>query len=147
MKKLVLAALLGMFSLAASANNVIGINNIMPASCNSLITVQFVQHDFALCTNNGTSPVYPATPGATFNLDDQRVWGTTLLQSYQLYGVIVCITCPGFPTICLPEIFVMPTPCGPTFTPPVPTPCCGGMAADIMAGGGGGVCFQLNIHP
>jgi hypothetical protein len=146
MKKLLLAALLGMFSLAASANNVIGINNFMPA-CGAQITVQFVQHDFTTCANNGLSPVFLATTGSTYNLDDKALWAPVPLQSYQLYGVIVCITCPGFPTICLPEIFVMPGICGPMTTGPIPTPCCGTIAADIVAGGGGGVCFTLNIHP
>ncbi len=147
MKKLVLVGLLGIFGFVAKANNCIVTNNILPAPCDAYVTIQFVEHDFVTCANNGLSPVYPGNSGIVYNLDKQITWGSTPLLSYQLYGVIVCLTCPGLPAICLPEIFVMPTPCGPTMAGPVITPCCGPFAADITAGGGGGVNYTLNIHP
>jgi len=99
MKKLLLVAMLGLFSLAASANNRIQINNMLPMCPGAIVTVTFVQYEIGPCTNHGNSPAYPANTGAIYDLDDPNVWLPTVWQSYQTYSAIICITCPGFPTI------------------------------------------------
>jgi len=147
-KKLLLAALFGLLGFAASANNRIQINNLLPPCPGVNVTVQWVCYDFATCAVTLTSPVYTATSGAIYDLDDPITWGGTPPPSYSLYAAIICIDCGGGKITCLPTVFTMATPCGPTSVGPVPVPCCpGSFAADILGGGGGGVCFNLNIHP
>ena len=144
MKKLLLAALLGLFSFAASANNKIDITNLMAACPGANITVQWVCYDFSTCAVTLTSPVYSAVTGTVYDLDDPTTWGGIKPPSYSLYAAIVCIDCP--PVFCLPTIFTLPGICGPTSAGPLMTPCCGSFGADITSGGGG-ICFHLTIHP
>jgi len=148
MKKLLLAALLGGFSFAASANNRVDVNNMIPASCGASVTVQFVQYEIGPCTNHGYSPVYGvpvAGPSPIWDLDDPMTWLPTKLQSYQTYSAIICVTCPGLPPICLPPVGINPPTCDPSVVGPVPY-CCGNMVVDVTSGGGP-VCFHINIHP
>jgi hypothetical protein len=149
MKKLLLVAMLGILSHVASANNVVQINNSLSTCKGAIVTVKFVEYDIPTCVNNGYSPAYPATTGATYDLDNPATWAPTILQSYQTYSAIICIQCPGISQpFCLPPIGIGPVPpCDPVQIPSTQTPCCGTIGADVQTGGGGGICFTLDIHP
>lgn len=157
MKKLILVAMLGLFGFAASANNKITIVNDMPG-CASNITVQFYAYQEGTCIFDIASPVYsvPSTPGpgAVYDLCDPSTWLplTLWMPSYETFTAIVCITCPGFPPVCLPEIFIDMNPAHACVTTPaagpVPIKCCpGSLSANVIGGLGGGSCFELHIHP
>jgi len=148
MKKLLLAALLGMFSFAASANNRVDLNNLLPACPGMFMTVQFVQYEIGPCTNHGYSPVYPlpiAGPSPIWDLDNPSTWLPTVLQSYQTYSAIITINCPGVPPIVLPPVGINPPTCDPIAIGPVRY-CCGNLMVDVSSGGGP-VCFHINVHP
>jgi hypothetical protein len=146
MKRLLLSAFLGVICFAAKANNKVSINNGL---CPGLIvTVQFVQYEIGPCTNNGTSPVYTPTPGQIYDLDDPNVWLPTTLQSYQTYSAIICVTCPGFPPVCLPPVGIGPNPtCDPAVAGPVAISCCSGSVTAKVSSGGGGCSYNLDILP
>jgi hypothetical protein len=148
MKRLLLAAIFGLLTFAASASTPVQINNILPVCPGSIVTVQWVCYDYTTCGVTLTSPVYNATPGAVYDLDNPTTWGGAKPPSYSLYAAIVCVDCGGGIITCLPPVFSMPTPCGPTAVGPIPVPCCpGSVSANFVAGGGGGIAYVLNIQP
>jgi len=147
MKKLLLSALFGILSFATFANSRGTITDLL--GCPGVtMTVQFIQYQPGICTNNGMSPVYPVVAGQIYDLDKPATWLPTILLSYQSYSAIICITCPGLPPICLPPVGILASapPCDPTTVGPVPIPCCGGVAnVTNNPPGGGGLCWNLDV--
>jgi len=135
-------------SFAAFAGNKGTITNMLPCP-GVTITVQFIQYDPGTCLNNGMSPVYTVTAGTVYDLDDKTLWLPTVLQSYQSYSAIICITCPGMAPICLPPVGIIPgaPPCDPTNVGPVMTPCCGTVRVNNNPPGGGGIDWNLDVRP
>lgn len=145
MKKLLLSALLGLMGFAAFAGNKGTITDLTGCG-GTTITVQFIQYNPGGCINNGTSPVYTVSRGFIYDLDDRNLWLPTILQSYQSFSAIICITCPGGMTFCLPPIGITPgaPPCDPTTVGPVPG-CCGPVSVTNNPPGGGGIDWNLDI--
>ena len=151
MKKLVLAAMLSLFGYAASAaaGAVVQFKNALPPCPGAIVTVQFIEYTPPpACINNGLSPVYPATNGAIYDLNNPATWAPTPLLGGQTYSAIVCITCPGLPAFCLPPVGIGPgATCDPPSIRSTPTPCCGTIAVDAIPVGGPPINYVLFIHP
>lgn len=154
MKKFLLAAVLGLSSLVASANNKIQFKNALPADCGATVTVQFKAYQEGSCIFDIASPIYSAPPGVSgsWDLCDDATWFPNILwmPSYETFTATVCITCPGKEPVCLPEIFIDMDPghaCVPNSSASREIPCCNGsIKADVVGGGSGGTCFTLTIR-
>lgn len=154
MKKLLLAAMFGMVSFAALANNKVAVALGNISTCNGTqITVQFLSYQEGSCIFDIASPVYPV-PG-TYDLNDPALWapGVLWMPSYEAYSAVIGIQCIGMSApFYLPPVGIDMVPghnCDPATTPsqPVPGNCCTpSISADVVGGGKGGVCFTLTVN-
>jgi hypothetical protein len=154
MKKLLLVAMLGLFSLAASANMKVLLKSTLPACAGMTVTVQFVAYQEGSCIYDITSPVYPYVPGAVYDLCDPTTWFPSVLwmPSYETFTAIICVQCAGMVSpFCLPAVGLdcnPPHACFLLSVAPVPfAGCCfPTLGADCTVGGGGGACMTLLAH-